>query len=183
MKLRVAHAPGMPGTFSPPPRVSDSDMHHGTCVTHEAWCIPGSLSSGFLWSRRRGKHSRYSRRMRIPQFYVSGERPMSANAYWHTVSDIWPSLNHILSCCLLGTKLYTDPLLTCSQSGTREQTSVNLNQTTYFHQGNACESISQMVAILCWTQCAHIDGILLNPLLIAIFTPMGQNLYCCLLAY
>ena len=34
VKLRVAHAPGMPGTFSPPPRVSDPDMHHGTCVMH-----------------------------------------------------------------------------------------------------------------------------------------------------
>ena len=33
-KLLVAHAPGMPGTFSPPPRVSDPDMHHDTCVTH-----------------------------------------------------------------------------------------------------------------------------------------------------
>ena len=52
---RVAHAPGMPGTFSPPPRVSDPDMHHGTCVTHVPWCMPGSLTSGFLWSRRRGK--------------------------------------------------------------------------------------------------------------------------------
>ena len=33
-KLRAAHAPGMPGTFFPPPWVSDPDMHHGTCVTH-----------------------------------------------------------------------------------------------------------------------------------------------------
>ena len=33
-KLRVVHAPGMPGTFSPPPRVRCPDMHHGTCVTH-----------------------------------------------------------------------------------------------------------------------------------------------------
>ena len=33
-KLRVSHAPGMPGTFSPPQPVSDPDMHHGTCVTH-----------------------------------------------------------------------------------------------------------------------------------------------------
>ena len=33
VKLRVAHAPGMPGTFSPPPRVSEPDTHHGTCVT------------------------------------------------------------------------------------------------------------------------------------------------------
>ena len=45
----VVHAPGMPGTFSPPPRVSYPDMHHGTCVVHVPWCIPGSLTSGFLW--------------------------------------------------------------------------------------------------------------------------------------
>ena len=69
-------APGMPGTFSPPPRVSDPDMHHGTCVTHVPWCMPGSLTSGFLWSRWRGKRSRHSRRMRNPQFYISGKRPM-----------------------------------------------------------------------------------------------------------
>ena len=70
VKLRVAHAPGMPGSFSPPPRVSDPDMHHGTCVTHVPWCMPGSLTSSFLWSRSRGKRSRHSRRMRNPQFYV-----------------------------------------------------------------------------------------------------------------
>ena len=44
--LRVAHAPGIPGTFFPPMRVSDPDMHHGTCVTHVPWCMPGSLTSG-----------------------------------------------------------------------------------------------------------------------------------------
>ena len=77
VKLRAAHAPGMPGTFSPPPRVSDPDMHHGTCVTHVPWWISGSLTSGFLWSRWRGKRSRHSRRMRNPQFYVSGKRPMA----------------------------------------------------------------------------------------------------------
>ena len=72
-KLRVAHAPGMPGTFSPPPRFSDPDMHLGTCMTHVAWCMPGSLTSGFLWSWWRGKRSR---RKRNPQFCVSGKRPM-----------------------------------------------------------------------------------------------------------
>ena len=55
VKLWVTHAPGLPGTFSPPPRVSDPDMHHGTCVTHVPWRMPGSLTRGFLWSRRRGK--------------------------------------------------------------------------------------------------------------------------------
>ena len=76
VKLRGAHALGMPGTFSPPPRVSDPDMLHGTCVTHVPWCMPGSPTSGFPLSRWRGKRSRHSRRMRNAQFYVSGKRPM-----------------------------------------------------------------------------------------------------------
>ena len=45
----------MPGTFSPSPQVSDPDMHHGTCVTHVPWCMPGSLYSNFFWNWRRGK--------------------------------------------------------------------------------------------------------------------------------
>ena len=73
VKLRVAGAPGMPGTFSPPQGVSDPDMHHGTCVTHVPWCMPRSLTSGLLWSQW---SSRHSRRMHNPQFYVSGKRPM-----------------------------------------------------------------------------------------------------------
>ena len=84
VKLRVAHAPGMPGTFSPPPQVSDPDMHHGTCVTPVPCCIPGSLTSGFHWSQWRGKSSRYSQRMRNPQFFVYGNRPkvQTSNIYW-----------------------------------------------------------------------------------------------------
>ena len=76
VKLRVAHAPGMPGTFSPSPWVSDPDMHHGTWVTHVPWYMSGSLTSGFLWSWWRGKRSRHCPRMRNPQFYVSGKRPI-----------------------------------------------------------------------------------------------------------
>ena len=70
IKLRVVHAPGMPATFSPPPRVSDRDMHYGMRVTHVPFCRPGSLTSGFLWSQWREKRPRHSRRMRNPQFYV-----------------------------------------------------------------------------------------------------------------
>ena len=73
----------MPGTFFPPPRVSDPDMHLGTCVTHVPWCMPGSLTSVFLWSQWWGKRSRHSRRMRKPQFYVSGKRPMVFPLQWH----------------------------------------------------------------------------------------------------
>ena len=82
VKLRVAHAPGMPGTFSPPPWISDPGMHHGMCITHVPWCMPRSLISGFLWSRWRGKRSRRSRRMRNPQFYISGKRPIDNSCSW-----------------------------------------------------------------------------------------------------
>ena len=72
VKLWVAHAPGMPGTFSPTPRVSDTDMHHGLCVTHVPWCTNGYFCS--LW---RGNRSQHYRRMHSPQFYVSSKRPMA----------------------------------------------------------------------------------------------------------
>ena len=75
--MRVAHAPGMPRMFSPPQRVSDPNIHHGMCVTHLPWCMPGSLTIGFLWSRWRGKRSRHSPRMHNPQFCVSVKRPMT----------------------------------------------------------------------------------------------------------
>ena len=65
-KLLIAHAPGVPGMFSPPPRLSDPDMHHGTCVMHVPWCMPGSLTSGFLWGRWREKRYCHPRRMRKP---------------------------------------------------------------------------------------------------------------------
>ena len=76
VKLWVAYEPGTPGTLPWPPRISDPDMHHSMCVTHVAWCIPSSLTNGFLWSRWRWKHSQYPRRMRNPQFYESGKRPI-----------------------------------------------------------------------------------------------------------
>ena len=77
VKLRVAHAPGMLGTYSPPSRVSDPDMYHGTCATHVPWCTPGSLTSDVFWSQCRGKLSQHSRRMRNLKFYVSRKRPIS----------------------------------------------------------------------------------------------------------
>ena len=49
LKLRVAHAPGMPERFprhrlQRKPLVSDHSMHHGTCVTHVQWCMSGPLT-------------------------------------------------------------------------------------------------------------------------------------------
>ena len=68
-KLPVRYAPGMPGTFSPPPRFSDP-------VSHVPRCMPGSLTSDFLWCRWLWKRSRYSWRICNQHFCVSGKRPM-----------------------------------------------------------------------------------------------------------
>ena len=47
-----------------------------------SWCLLGSLTSGFLWIRWRGKHSQHSQRMRNPQFHVSGKRLMPSPRAW-----------------------------------------------------------------------------------------------------
>ena len=61
VKLRVAHAPEMSGTFSLPPRVSDPDMRHGTCVSrrctinyrvlhdHRYWGSEVGSTGAVLW--------------------------------------------------------------------------------------------------------------------------------------
>ena len=76
VKLWVAHAPGMPGTFPRHCRFSDPDMHHSKYVTHVPWCMPGSLTSGFSRCRWRGKRSQHLRSMRNGQFYISGKWAM-----------------------------------------------------------------------------------------------------------
>ena len=53
------------------------DMHHGMRMMHVPWCMPGSLTSCYLWNRWQGKCYRHYRRMRNPQFYVSGKRPIA----------------------------------------------------------------------------------------------------------
>ena len=70
------------GKVSPPPRVSDPDMHHGTFVTHMSWCMPGSLTSGFLWSRWRGKRSWHSRCMHNLHFTYLARGPTNLKAGW-----------------------------------------------------------------------------------------------------
>ena len=44
-KIAGAHAPGMPGTFFP--ATAGKRSRHAS--RHVPWCIPGSLTSGFLW--------------------------------------------------------------------------------------------------------------------------------------
>ena len=109
VKLRVALTPRMPRTFFPPPRVSDPDIHHGTCVRHVPWCMAGSLISDFLWSRWRGKCSWHSWRMRNPKFYESGKRPILT--FPHTAGWDWLSCTQqgINICSNMDTTVYHRP--------------------------------------------------------------------------
>ena len=96
-----AHEPGMPGTFSPPQRVSDPDMHHGTCVTHVPRRMTGSLTSDFFEVGGGRKRSRYSRRMRNLQIYVYGKRPMTS---W------WPHYMETISALLFAKGIHRSTL-------------------------------------------------------------------------
>ena len=104
VKLWVVHAPGMPGTFSLAPRVSDPDIHQGTCVTHVPWCMLGSLTSGFLWIQWWGKRSRHSRRMHNPQFEVTGKRPIATYTASKLVSY------YVLQVNVTGTSQFSESL-------------------------------------------------------------------------
>ena len=86
-KIAGCACAGNAGNVSPPPKVSDPDMHHGTCVTHVPWCTQGSLTNRFLWIRWRGKRSRHSQRMHNPQFYVSAKRSIAKS--WQWAMAIW----------------------------------------------------------------------------------------------
>ena len=98
------------GNVSPSPRVSDPDMHYGTCVTRVPWCMPGSLTSSFLWSQWQGKRSRHSQRMHNPQFYVSGKR----SNHWSLVVHIY-CVARIMACGLFGAKALPELMITCYQ--------------------------------------------------------------------
>ena len=82
VKLRVAHAPGIPGAFSPPPTSKETanlSRHASRHVRHPR----AVMHAGIANPRWRGKRSRQSRRMRNPQLYVSGKRPMIRTAVLH----------------------------------------------------------------------------------------------------
>ena len=62
-------------------------LHHlYIYVKHTPRCIPGSLTSGFLWSRCWGYHSQHSWRMRNPQFTYLVRGP------WYTLLPDLPKV-------------------------------------------------------------------------------------------
>ena len=79
VKSRVAHAPGRPGTFFPPPNSKETtrsrSRHASRHVRHARVVMHAGIANP-LW---RGKRSRHFRGMRNPQFYVSGKSPFLIN--------------------------------------------------------------------------------------------------------
>ena len=67
VKLRFVHAPGITGTFSPPPNVSDPDLHHGTCMH-----VHGIANLQFYMNLVAGVSFPDFPAHMQPQFYVSG---------------------------------------------------------------------------------------------------------------
>ena len=62
-------------------------LHHlYIYVKHTPRCMPGSLTSGFLWSRCWGYHSQHSWRMRNPQFTYLVRGP------WYTLLSDLPKV-------------------------------------------------------------------------------------------
>ena len=100
------------------PLVSDLGMHHGTCVTHVPWCMFGSRTHGD-W----GKRSRHSRRMRNPQFYLSGKRP---NGTWQRVSELDSHYLMAIRTCPVPRHCQND--IDLLSNGHRVTISVNLNR-------------------------------------------------------
>ena len=83
VKLRTAHAPRMPGTFSPPltsketsslrPRHAWRHVRHVRAVMHAGIANP-------RWREKRSRHSRCTRNL---LFYISGKRPLGNIYYTH----------------------------------------------------------------------------------------------------
>ena len=73
-KLRVAHAPGSPGTFSLPPTLKETASLQSRHASRHVRHARAVMHVGIAKPRWRGKRSRQFRRMLNPQFYVSGKR-------------------------------------------------------------------------------------------------------------
>ena len=76
VKLRIAHAPEMPGTFSLSPTSNEKTSKRSRHASRHVRDARAVMHVGIANPRWRGKRSQNSRCMRNPQFYVSGKRSM-----------------------------------------------------------------------------------------------------------
>ena len=77
VKMWVAHASGMPGTFSLPPTSNETTSWRPRHASRHVRHARAVMHVGLAYSQWQRKRSRHSRRMRNPRFYLSGKRP-----YW-----------------------------------------------------------------------------------------------------
>ena len=77
VKLRVVHVPGMPGTFSPPLTSKETASLRSRHASRHELHARAVMHVEIANPRWRGKRSPHSRHMHNPQFYVSGEKPMT----------------------------------------------------------------------------------------------------------
>ena len=103
VKLRDAHAPGMPGTFHPPPTSKEIASYRPRRASRHVRDSRAVMGVGIDKPRWRGKRSQHSRRMRNPQFYVSGKRPITSQEMCTRLALCW-----VLSCFDIG-RLYPYP--------------------------------------------------------------------------
>ena len=85
VKVRIAHAPGMQGTFSPPSTLKESASKQSRQASRHVRHARAVMYVGIANPQWRGKRSRHSQRMRRPQLYVSGKRPIERHLtpYFH----------------------------------------------------------------------------------------------------
>ena len=107
----------MPGSFSPPLKVSGPDIWNSTCITQMPWCMLGSLMSSFplkavvvktfpafpayaqpailcIWYEAHGTHCQCYSHHSIWQFSVSLYNPGPPNLgdVWHGLQPLTPLL-------------------------------------------------------------------------------------------
>ena len=87
VKLRVAHAPGMPGTFSPPPTSNETAIKRSRHASRHVRDARAVMHVGIANMRWWGKRSRHSRGMRNTQFCVSDKRPIGVAELGHQLMD------------------------------------------------------------------------------------------------
>ena len=76
VRLRVAHATGMPGSFSLPRTSKENASKRSWYASRHVLHVRAVMHAGIADPWRRGKRSRHSRRMRNAQFFVYGKRPI-----------------------------------------------------------------------------------------------------------
>ena len=76
VKLQVAHAPGMPGTFFPPPPISkETDSWRSRHASRHVRDARAVMHVGIAYLRWQGKRSRHSRRMHTRNFAYLARGP------------------------------------------------------------------------------------------------------------